>query len=283
MADIAELQRKAVQAVLRDSEDEIPNRTSAEARVQRAQLRLEVHARAAKQTSPLERRWQEWSRRLAELAKEYDCPVRGTASARQRSGVALLLDLIPGHNDAMGRALLKFLAERDKPTISFEVASLPRDAQTGFVERFADLVLDPIASFANLFITVDSMQPQSRQAWKLIERMGDPSRVDRALEVAGASLLDLVERAPPGDPEIGKAAALYKEWVDEVRRIRDAKPEGASLWECLRVAPCVLDLATDRTLQQRAEKLHLAYYPDAATTNLGEVAKVEFAIGRTSI
>lgn len=281
MATVAALRVKAARALMTQAANEA-SLHEAEARITRAQARVAASTKAipppkrvrpapAANDSLLRAWWAQWVGRLEALAEQYGAEKIGSGADRQ--GMAMVLDLIPGE-DPLKASLLDALRAHHRPTLCVSVADLSAGRQATFLKRFEVLALDPIARHANLFVTVDSRQAKSKNAWAKIDEIAHRDRLPQAVKIANGALIEMIveQSAPPAI--VAPAKAYYDGFVE--RAIQQAEDEG-SFWRSYG-SPHVLDVETNDAFQAQAEHRSWSYLPRAAWADLNPVAAGDFEL-----
>lgn len=275
MAGSAALQSKAARALLGLAQNDAA-RHEAEARIERAEARL--IAPTVKRVRPrpgpplMHVLWRHWVERLTALASEYEADVIGLGAEGQ--GIALVLDLIPGTHDPVKESLMSVLDAHHRAALCVPVVDLSPKRRSNFLDAFAPLALDPIARYADLFVTIDSALQRSTEVWAQIDGIAHKDRVSQAVTVANNSLFEAIVLENSSARAAAPARDYYNDFLKTM--IQDAE-SGGNFWRTYG-APNVLDLKTSDAFQAKAEGQSWNYFASAASADLTVAANNSFAI-----
>jgi hypothetical protein len=154
------------------------------------------------------------------------------------------------------------------------VVDLSPKRRSNFLDAFAPLALDPIARYADLFVTIDSALQRSTEVWAQIDGIAHKDRVSQAVTVANNSLFEAIVLENSSARAAAPARDYYNDFLKTM--IQDAE-SGGNFWRTYG-APNVLDLKTSDAFQAKAEGQSWNYFASAASADLTVAANNSFAI-----
>ncbi|MBA4338766.1 MAG: hypothetical protein C0421_07975 [Hyphomonas sp.] len=230
-------------------------------RIERARRRLGPDSEEHTGISPLGHWWGLWTKRLADLGVRYKLEAEGSDLEIEKHGLAVVIDLIPENSDPVETAILQVLRGAGKPYLCARVGTMTKERQAAFAKDFKILALDPIARHADLYVTVDSSNIETKRAWNRIDKLAHVDHAKDAMKVADEALIATV-RSAPNDPLVyQRLACFYNDFVASVQSA-EAEADG-SLWRVLGT-PMVLDQERNAAFQHTVEERDWDYFGRAA-------------------